>query len=289
MLKTAREGSFNFMNKLREAVAQIGWQTEFRPEAEAAASANLPGYALVHMMQAPHKRALTFRRAYHYPFWNIEPVPQRWRFHVANTAFDPAIVPRDEAIAFLQRITTRVLPGPTPTRGDAVLIPLQGRIRISRSFQTMSPVEMVATVARTGRRAIATLHPNETYDDDDRAALTALAAQHPNLTIGGNTAALLRDCAFVATQNSSVAFDGLMLGKPAVLFGQSDFHHIALNVAELGADEALARAPGHHPDFTGYIWWFLRHMAVNATAEDAHAQIRAAMKRGGWPIDQPPL
>lgn len=288
MLETAREGTFNFMNKLREAVEQIGWQVAFRPEAEAATSATLPGYALVHMMQPPHDRALTFRRAYHYPFWNIEPVPQRWRFHVATTPFDPAIVPRDEAQDFLDRITTRVLPGPAPTRGEIVLIPLQGCIRVGRSFQTMSPIEMVETVARTGRPTVATLHPNEIYDDADHAALAALAARHPNLTIGGNTAALLRDCAFVATQNSSVAFDGLMLGKPAVLFGQSDFHHIALSVAELGADQALALAPDHRPDFTGYIWWFLRHMSVNATAQDAHAQIRAAMKRGGWPIDQPP-
>ena len=42
-----------------------------------------------------------------------------------------------------------------------------------------------------------------------------------------------------------MAFDGYLLGKPAVLFAQIDFHHAALNVADLGAEAALARlVPG---------------------------------------------
>ena len=94
----------------------------------------------------------------------------------------------------------------------------------------------------------------------------------------------LRDCAFVATQNSAVAFDGMILGKPAVLFAQIDFHHAALNVADLGAEAALARAADARPPLDRYVHWFLRTQAIDAQAPDAGARMLAAMRRGGWPL-----
>ena len=286
MLKTARAGTFPFMALLSRTMQAAGWQVSFERASPAAhATPPPPGdYALFHMKPPVHPRTLTLRRAYHYPFWRIEPVAERWRFAVARAAFDPAGVDRDQARAFAARLRARVLPGPPPLRGDRVLVPLQGHLRRARSFQTMSPVEMLETVCATGRPVTATLHPSEDYDEGDRAALAALAGRHPNLTLGGDTAAILRDCAFVATENSAVAFDGLILGKPAVLFAQIDFHHIALNVAELGAAAALAAAPDHAPDFDGFLWWFLKRQSIDAQAPDAGERILAAMRRGGWPV-----
>lgn len=284
MLATARAGSFNFLKQLQDAVEEVGWHVEWHEVSDQARAAApyRAGHALFHMEAPTHDRALTFRRAYFYPFWQIEPVAQRWRFDVAQSDFYPDHVDPAKAAYFTPRLRDRVLPGPEPSQGDYALVPLQGRIRACRSFQTMSPVEMVETVAATGRPTIATYHPKEYYSPQDREALEAVAARHANLTIGGNTMQLLRDCAFVATQNSAVAFEGFLLNKPAVLFGQSDFHHIALNVSELGASEALAQAPHHRPDFARYLFWFLRMKVVNATAPDAKDQIRRAMKKGGW-------
>lgn len=286
MLETARAGSFNFLNQVKAAATEVGWTVEWH-ETGALARAEapaLPGYALFHAEAPTHERALSFRRAYFYPFWQIEPHQQRWRFHVASQSFTPEEVRQQEADNFIAKLRARVMPGKVARKGDFALVPLQGRIRSCRSFQSMSPVEMVEAVAATGRDTIATFHPNEDYSAKDHEALADLAARYPNLAIGGKTPALLPDCAYVATQNSAVAFEGFLLDKPAVLFGQSDFHHIALNVADLGLEEALARAPHHRPDFRRYLFWFLRRMVVNATAPDATGQIRAAMKRGGWPI-----
>ena len=96
--------------------------------------------------------------------------------------------------------------------------------------------------------------------------------------------ARLRDCAFVATQNSAVAFNGMILGKPAVLFAQIDFHHAALNVADMGAEAALAAAESARPPLDRYLWWFLKGQAIDAQGPDAGARMLAAMRRGGWPI-----
>ena len=175
MLDTSRAGTFNFMNVLKAAVEGAGWQVEYHetgPQSRRQAPRR-DGYALFHMESPTHDRALTFRRAYHYPFWQIEPVPQRWRFHVARSRFDPQGINPKEARDFADRLRERVLPGSAPRRDGPVLVPLQGHIRRCRSFQTMSPVEMVAAVARTGRRCVATLHPNETYSPQEIAALDA--------------------------------------------------------------------------------------------------------------------
>lgn len=286
LLRMTRAGKMNFLNVLKAAVESRGWRVEWHetgPEARRTAPRR-DGYALFHMQPPTHDRALTFRRAYHYPFWRIETTQQRWRFRVAQARFDPDAVDPAPAREFASQLRARVLPGPLPLRTGPVLVPLQGHLRRCRSFQTMSPVQMLDHVAATGRPTVATLHPRERYDAADHAALARLTARHPNLSLGGDTAALLRDCAFVATQNSGVAFDGYILGKPAVLFGQIDFHHIGLNVAPLGAGPALAAADDHAPDYARYLWWFLQEQSINASRPEAPERILAAMRKGGWPI-----
>ena len=81
-----------------------------------------------------------------------------------------------------------------------------------------------------------------------------------------------------------VAFDAYLLARPVVLFAQIDFHHIALNVSELGVEKALERAPDYKAHYAKYLWWFLKEQAIDAMAPDADLRILAALKKGGWPI-----
>lgn len=286
ILQTALAGKLGFLNRMRALLEPRGWQVQVLrsgPEARRDAP-HRPGYALFNMERPTHDRALTFRLAYHYPYWRLEKVAERWRWPIATTPFDPGSIEEDAAHRFASRLRARVLPGGTPSAGDHILIPLQGQIRRHRSFQSASPIQMIRAAAATGRPCIATLHPKERYDAEDRAALEALARDHPNLTIGGDTAALLPSCAFVVTQNSGAGFDALILGKPVVLFAQSDYHHVALNVAQLGADEALERAAAHRPPTERFLDWFLRRTSLDMMAADADARLLAAMKKGGWPV-----
>ena len=286
VLQLARDGRLGFLNRMRALLEDRGWEMRLRhsgegPRAEAPAR---PGYALYNMERPTHDRALTFRRAYHYPYWRLERQAERWRWPIARARFDPSAIEEGPARAFADRLRARVLPGPDPVAGDHVLIPLQGHLRRRRSFQAASPLGMIRHVARTGRPCVATLHPKETHDARDHAALARLAAEFPNLTVGGDTAALLRSCAFVVTQNSAVGFDALILGKPVVLFAQSDYHHVALNAAALGPDRAIAQAPGHAPPVARFLDWFLRRTSLDMMAPDADDRLLSAMRKGGWPV-----
>ncbi|WP_245726970.1 hypothetical protein [Paracoccus isoporae] len=282
LLEQARSGSFNFINRIVSAVERRGWKAELAPETDAPPERYV--YALHHMSGPTHKRVKIFRRTYVYPYWHIESEPQRWRWQVARRKFRPAAIDQKEARVLIHHLRHRVMPDITPTEPTHVLIPLQRQLTQRRSFQTMSPIEMVSAVAKTGKPCIATLHPNGEYTPEETEALDLLASIYPNLKIGGNSRDLLAGAEYVATQNSAVAFEAYLLARPVVLFAQIDFHHIALNVSELGVEEALSRAPDHKAYYAKYLWWFLKDQAIDAMAETAEERILAAMKKGGWPL-----
>lgn len=282
MTARANAGHFNFIDRLRTAVASRGWQSEIAPETDAPPERYT--YSLHHMNGPRHKRAKIFRRTYYYPFWHIESVPQRWRWDVAKAEFRPNQIDTDAARDFIHGLRAQYLPGITPTAPAHVLIPLQRELAKARSFQTISPLAMVEAVAKTRKRCIATLHPNGNYTPAELASLDALAARFTNLTIGGNSRELLAGAEYVATQNSAVAMDAFLLARPVVLFAQIDFHHIALNVADMGVEQALNAAPNHKAHYAKYLYWMLREQAIDAMAPTAELRILDALKKGGWPI-----
>ena len=97
-------------------------------------------------------------------------------------------------------------------------------------------------------------------------------------------AQLLRDCDYVATQNSSVALSGYFNRKRALLFGQIDFHHIAANVPALGVDDAFEALNSLDPDFDRYVYWFLVQTTISARAQDVSDKILAAVRSHGWEV-----
>lgn len=287
--RQAQAGRFNFINRIRTAVEPLGYTIAFDGgrEDRLLASADLPGYAMFHMEQPFHSRALTMRKVYHPPFWAIESTGKRWDWHSARAQFDPMKIGPNMAQDFAMRWRGRLFPGVETSPGSHILVPLQGRLTTARSFQTMSPLEMLkATLTQMPTRpVIATLHPGESYTQPEIAALDRLATRHSTLTIAPRgTVEMLAQAHAVVTQNSSVAFNGYFFRKPAILFAKIDFHHIALNVTELGVAGAFAALPDHRPDYDAYLTWFWQQQSINAGRPEAEAQILSALRRGGWAL-----
>lgn len=289
MRQRAEAGEHRFVAQICDVLTAHGFRIRFHNDspAEQIKSGLRPGFAIHHMTEPTTERGLCIRRNYFYPFWNIERTSARWTWPVAQAPFDPARVPVDEARAFAASLRQKHLadaPCP-PTRDGFVYVPLQGRLLTHRSFQSCSPIQMIGSLLEhdPARKIIATLHPKEDYAPDEIAALEALASQHPRLQIGGGPMAdLLGRCDYVATQNSAVALSGFILHKPAVLFARINFHHIAVNVHDLGAAKAIARAPHVAPDYDAYLWWFLQEMSINAAKPEAEHRIEQVLGHAGW-------
>ena len=287
MRRDAQAGKINIVNRMAAAVAPLGWHLAFHDESptELAKAGERDGRALFHMAEPAVMGGLTLRRAYHYPFWQLEATSARWEFDVANAVFDPTETDPVLAKSFASRLRLRVLGNGPVTRNGYVFMPLQGRISRHRSFQSMSPLAMIeATLAAEPQRKIwATLHPKESYDADEMAALAALQSRFQRFRlIQGDAPTLLQGCDYVVTQNSGLALNGYLLGKPAVMFARSDFHHIAGSVPRQGVAAAFACAKAGPHDFAGYLYWFFKHHTINGGAQDAEEQILARLKRHGW-------
>ncbi len=284
----AAAGQVNIFNRISSALTPQGWTLVYHADTavERAKARMRRGYHLFHMQEPFGPNCLCLRRAYHYPFWQIEAVQERWHFDVALARFDPALVDPARAKAFSARWRKGVFGDRPAHKGDFILMPLQGLLQDHRSFQSASPVAMIgATIsAFPDRRIIATLHPRETYTGEDHAALAAIAAQHPLFSVQASTAELILGCQRIVTQNSSVALNGYLAHKPAILFAKVDFHHIAGSVPRDGLAPAFAQADGPLPDFDTYWTWFFRHHCINGGAPEAEAQILARFARHGWPV-----
>ena len=288
--ESAQAGEHNFISKIVGVLEAADFRVEFKANttAERVKAPMRAGFAMFHMEEPTHDRALTMRRVYHYPFWQIERSGKRCDWTVAKSAFDSTQVDRKEARRFTTYWRARLFADVGEISRDGfVYVPLQGRLQEKRSFQTCSPLEMIDHVLEQdpARRVIATLHPNETYGADDMAALEAMIARHPRLEVRmGDMAEMLRGCDYVVTQNSSAGFNGYFFGKPLILFAEVDFHHIAAKVSDLGIAGAFEAVRDMTPDFEGYLWWFWQQMSINAGRSEASEKIAQALRRGGWPI-----
>lgn len=276
-------GRHNFISKVVNVLMSHDLSPVFADEATR--HFHEDGKALVHMVAPMTDETLVLRRVYAYPFWAIEASDKRWEWDVAKAGFIPQADNAEKAKRFVASWRKRLFGDARPKREGFVYIPLQGRICERRSFQAMSPLEMVkaAIEADLGRNIIVGLHPKEIYSADEIEALEKLEHQSPRVSIVmGQMERYLPNCDYVVSQNSAAAFFGYFFRKPAALFAHIDFHHIAANAHDLGAKEALQQAPDLTPDYEGYLWWFWQQMSINAGRPEAEARIAERFRKQRW-------
>jgi hypothetical protein len=292
MFDMAQRGEFGFVARVTKGFEEVGFRVELRRNslAERLKSGARHGYSLFHMDDPFHPKSLTMRKSYYFPYWRIEATAKRWEFAVARKTYDPAEVDTDLAAHWYGNWRKWLFgSGPAQAeRSGMIYVPLQGKLTEHRSFQTMSPLDMVAEVqARAGSRHILIgLHPGETYSDEELAALDTIREGDSRIAVEtGGMEAALRNCDFVITQNSAAALSGFFFGKPAMLFAESDFHHQMPRVSELGVNEAWRRLERAEPDYAKYLYWFIYLNAIKADEEGvAERRILDTCAQYGWQI-----
>ncbi|PJI85884.1 capsular polysaccharide biosynthesis protein [Yoonia maricola] len=289
--KQAERGNHNFISKVSEVLTSAGLIVAFDGDDDLARlrAVARPGRGMYLMDPPANARGLTFRKTYIYPFWHIEKEAERWNWPVAQDVFDRRKVDARKAANFYRFWRRRLFDdAPDHARKDGfVYVPLQGQLLRQRSFQSCSPLDMIKTVLAHDqkRQVVVTLHPSETYTTAEQKALEALASEDDRLIVDrGGSPRYLQNCDYIVTQNSAVGFEGYFFGKPVVLFAKSDFHHIALNVADLGPEQAFTAMDDHAPNYAAYLYWFLQLRAINAGRPEAKKRIAASLRYHGWPV-----
>lgn len=287
LCESALLGKHNFIGKVADVLSMAGHSVAFVPFDKRGAPEG-QGWSLSHIKSPTDARGLCFRRACHYPFWQIEQSAERWSWDVAQRDFIPDATQSNEAAWFYGFWQKRLF-GDAPRsakRNGFVYVPLQGKLLDHRPFQICSPLDMVEyCLTQTDAPVIAALHPNERYTRAEIAALEKLEKKYNRLTVQmGGMEELLAGCDYIVTQNSSVAFNGYLFGKPALLFRKTDFHHIAVQ-AELDDLASGFRSVAQiEPDYAAYVHWFWQLNSINAGRPDAEERIATRLRRFGWPV-----
>lgn len=284
--KSALADQHNFINLIADVLKTAGLEPVY--DLHPPQDLNPDDLSLTHMTQPPNSNGLVFRRAYYYPFWQIDAVAQRWHWDVARANFDPSDAPRDAArfYQFWQKRLFGDAPG-RASREGFVYVPLQGKLNEQRLFQSCTPLEMIAHCLEhePNRQVIAALHPKERYSRSELAKLRALETKQTRLVVDtGNMERYLLGCDYVVTQNSGVAFSGFFFGKPALLFGEIDFHHITVRADMADLVNSFARVAALKPAYDKFIWWFWQKQSINAGRADAASKITQRLRRFGWPV-----
>ena len=282
-LERVRAGAHNFLGLTVSALQSRGHTVHLRDDSdiERAQSLNRTGYALFHMQPATTSRGLTFRLAYVFPFWKIERSDKRWEWDVASETYDVSAIDREAALDFLYRTRKRLFGDVGSTGQDHVLIALQGQLLRHRSFQSMSPIEMIEDVLSLAgqRQILISRHPKERYSTDEAAELKRIATADARVRLNtGASAAELANASAVVSQTSSVAFQGLFFGAQPVLYGKTDFHHVAAGPASIQARNA------DELEFAPFLYWYLQKRALNAGRPDAQKKIVDRLIELGWEI-----
>lgn len=213
----------------------------------------------------------------------------RHQSRLAFKAFDPIDIGPGPANNFFKIMQERHIAEilPNPGISSFAFVPLQARLETKRKWQYADAITMVNTI-RThdpSRLIVIKLHPKVTYSQSEMALISTLL-KDPLIRLETTaTQSLLAHCAYVATQNSAAAFEGILHRKPAILFASSDFHHIFETVTSpANAATAFAGVLSNDPPFEKYLFWFLRLNCANVTRKTAEAKIVEMVNEAGWDL-----
>ncbi len=169
-----------------------------------------------------------------------------------------------------------------------IAIFLQGPMPEQRGQAHLSIQMMLAAVvdAAHGRPVVVKPHPiQHAYGE---AAIAALAETGAEMMVtDANVHDILAACAVTVSINSAAAIEGMLHGKPAILFGRSDFAPLVQTVESY--DEfpaALSRALTTPRDFDRGLYWYFSQFTLDIRSPGWEERILAHLARHGFPAER---
>lgn len=286
---TARKGDHPFVNAIKRALNPKTHNILIRRDTPFNRKQMGRGdFSLVHMSDPAGRHGLVFRKAYAPSFWHLETRSARWDWAIAKEAFVPEQVDDRKAEAFFDEWRARLLPEAQESAGEDgfIYMPLQGRLTQRRSFQTLSPIDMIkVTLAQTNLPIRATLHPSEEYSEDELAVLDELQRKNSRFELASLPMhKALTSCQYIVTENSGVAFQAILYEKPSVLFARIDFHHICASFTPSNPARAFEEMDQSARAYRKYLYWYWAQRCINLESDDHPQKLVARLSDLGWSI-----
>lgn len=232
--------------------------------------------------------------AYLKDFWHLDPQGVLAESSIGALPYDPAQVDKPAADAFAAQLHTRFAaarksryrqPDTRETLPQgAIAVFLQGPSPHNLGHAHCSVAQMLQAVAlgAGGRPVLVKPHPLK----QAMGAAQIAAARAKGLALqatDANVHDILACAAVTVSINSAVALEGFQHGKPAIVFGKSDFHHFVETVrAPQDFPTALAAALTRRQDHARALYWYFGQHCLWLDAPDLKARLLATFARAGF-------
>ena len=216
-----------------------------------------------------------------------------------EATFDPVQVPwklakqfdRDLRNRFVSTRVSRYRQEKLPTEilpEGALAVFLQGPAVYRRHQAFVSAKEMLRAIAQSadGRDVVVKAHP--LAKPLGQEVIAAVRAEGFDLIeTHANVHDILASCAATLSVNSAVALEGFLHRKPAILFGRSDFHHLAETVVRLSdLPSTLDRALSRDWDFAKMLYWYFSAHSLQVAAPTFPERLLQLFGKAGFGPDR---
>jgi hypothetical protein len=252
----------------------------------------------LHIVQGGMARGVGYLNtglAYLTGYWHLDAQGVLADSSAQTLQFDPNGIDANVARAFLRDLQARfALPRASRYRqakDRAIDLPqgciavfLQGPGVATRKQTYLGQKDMLRAVVAgaQGRQVVVKTHPlrrehGAALMADLRAEGLAFTEANPNVHD------LLAACAVTVSINSAAAIEGFLHGKPAILFGRSDFAGQVETVRRAQDFPAALHSSLTLPrDYAPWLQWYFTQVCIDITAPDAAARILTAFDEAGF-------
>ncbi|MDZ4391543.1 hypothetical protein [Cypionkella sp.] len=232
--------------------------------------------------------------AYFEGFFHVDPVGIQAASRIGGLRYDPAAVDEAVAQAYLVALQQRFA---VPRRSrykqtkavsdlpqGAIAVFLQGPApqRIGQAYCSFEAMLEAVCAGAGGRPVLVKPHPLKPELGAEIIAAVQAKGFAP-ITTDANVHDILAACCATVSINSATAMEGFLHGKPAVLFGRSDFHALVQTAREPAEFEvALARALTDPPDYAKALHWYFGQHCLDIAADSFDARLLAIFAEAGF-------
>jgi hypothetical protein len=234
--------------------------------------------------------------AYFWRFWQLDPQGVKAFSSTGAAHYDPEQMPRRRAQSFFDNMHKRYVQSRKSKYAqpetqqqfpdNAISVFFQGDYPVTSGATSTADIEMLRAVqAGAGDRPIIVKPHPLASNFSDIAETLALAETDSRITVtDANIHDILSASCVTVSINSTVALEGFLHLKPAILFGQSDFHHLAGRVhAPKEFETVLARELDRDEGYEQFLAWYFLKMCLPLNNARLEERIWKIFSKAGFP------
>ncbi len=221
--------------------------------------------------------------SYVHGYWYVDGKGVRNKSSLGSEAFSPEKIDKNAAQKFAEILRDKFIRGNFSKwpqaeigseylqNGSAVLFLQSDKLTAWEERYIERDALIEASIKHRGdRKLYIKPHPRASIAEQEEA----LAFHDPDAGVEVSLASvhdLLAHADFMITQSSAVALEAQMHHVPAILSGETDFHHNAITIKEASEmGDAIARAINAPFFYDEYLYWFLHEnmIATEPLSED---------------------